>query len=142
MKTSLTKLEGLKRSLVVELPVDTFNQKTERIIKSLASKVRIDGFRKGKIPASISKSSPSLIRVKANWKISSRSKVKPLIVHFSIIIWFQDQIIFKFIHLDSSSEVSRFKPRFKAQSIISFGLGNIKLIKGLIIVTVINRRQI
>lgn len=70
------------------------------------------------------------------------SKVKPLIVHFSIIIWFQDQIIFKFIHLDSSSEVSRFKPRFKAQSIISFGLGNIKLIKGLIIVTVINRRQI
>jgi trigger factor len=53
MKTSLTKLEGLKRSLVVELPVDTFNQKTERIIKSLASKVRIDGFRKGKIPAAI-----------------------------------------------------------------------------------------
>jgi trigger factor len=53
MKTSLTKLEGLKRSLTVELPIDTFNQKTEKIIKSLASKVRIDGFRKGKIPASI-----------------------------------------------------------------------------------------
>ena len=53
MKTSLTKLEGLKRSLTVELPVDTFNQKTEKIIKSLASKVRIDGFRKGKIPAAI-----------------------------------------------------------------------------------------
>jgi len=40
MKTSLTTLEGLKRSLTVELPVDT-------------SKVRIDGFRKGKIPANI-----------------------------------------------------------------------------------------
>ena len=53
MKTSLTTLEGLKRSLTVELPVDTFNQKTEKIIKSLASKVRIDGFRKGKIPANI-----------------------------------------------------------------------------------------
>ena len=53
MKTSLTKLEGLKRSLKVELPVDTFNQKTEKIIKSLATKVRIDGFRKGKIPANI-----------------------------------------------------------------------------------------
>ena len=53
MKTSLTKLEGLKRSLTVELPIDTFNQKTEKIIKSLASKVRIDGFRKGKIPAAI-----------------------------------------------------------------------------------------
>ena len=53
MKTSLTTLEGLKRSLTVELPVDTFNQKTEKIIKSLATKVRIDGFRKGKIPANI-----------------------------------------------------------------------------------------
>ena len=53
MKTSLTTLEGLKRSLKVELPVDTFNQKTEKIIKSLATKVRIDGFRKGKIPANI-----------------------------------------------------------------------------------------
>ena len=53
MKTSLTTLEGLKRSLTVELPVDTFDQKTEKIIKSLATKVRIDGFRKGKIPANI-----------------------------------------------------------------------------------------
>jgi len=53
MKTSLTTLEGLKRSLTVELPVDTFNQKTEKIIKNLATKVRIDGFRKGKIPANI-----------------------------------------------------------------------------------------
>ena len=53
MKTSLTTLEGLKRSLKVELPVDTFNQKTEKNIKSLATKVRIDGFRKGKIPANI-----------------------------------------------------------------------------------------
>ena len=53
MKTSLTILEGLKRSLKVELPVETFNQKTEQIIKGLATKVRIDGFRKGKIPANI-----------------------------------------------------------------------------------------
>ena len=29
MKTSLNTLEGLKRSLVVELPIDTFNQKTK-----------------------------------------------------------------------------------------------------------------
>ena len=53
MKTSLTTIEGLKRSLKVELPVETFNQKTEQIIKGLATKVRIDGFRKGKIPANI-----------------------------------------------------------------------------------------
>ena len=35
------------------MPVETFNQKTEQIIKGLATKVRIDGFRKGKIPANI-----------------------------------------------------------------------------------------
>ena len=53
MKTSLNTLDGLKRSLTVKLPVDTFTDKTEKIIKSLATKVRIDGFRKGKIPANI-----------------------------------------------------------------------------------------
>ena len=53
MKTSLNTLEGLKRSLTVELPIDTFNQKTEKILQSLAKKARIDGFRKGKIPATI-----------------------------------------------------------------------------------------
>ena len=53
MKTSLSTLEGLKRSLRVELPIDTFNQKTDKILQSLAKKARVDGFRKGKIPATI-----------------------------------------------------------------------------------------
>ncbi|MDC0981329.1 trigger factor [Candidatus Pseudothioglobus singularis] len=55
MKTSLTTLEGLKRSLTVELPVDIFNERTEKIIKGLANKVRVDGFRKGKIPPAVLK---------------------------------------------------------------------------------------
>ncbi len=53
MKTSLTKLEGLKRSLTVELPVEAFNQKTDKIIQKLSQTVRIDGFRKGKVPATV-----------------------------------------------------------------------------------------
>ena len=53
MKTSLTTLEGLKRSLTVELPVETFNQKTDKIIQNLSKTVRIDGFRKGKVPAAV-----------------------------------------------------------------------------------------
>lgn len=53
MKTSLSTLEGLKRSLTVELPIDTFNQKTDKILQSLAKKARVDGFRKGKIPTTI-----------------------------------------------------------------------------------------
>jgi len=53
MKTSLSTLEGLKRSLTVELPIDTFKQKTDKILQSLAKKARVDGFRKGKIPATI-----------------------------------------------------------------------------------------
>ena len=55
MKTSLTTLDGLKRSLTVELPVDIFNERTEKIIKGLAGKVRVDGFRKGKIPPAVLK---------------------------------------------------------------------------------------
>jgi len=55
MKTSLATLEGLKRSLTVELPVDIFNERTEKIIKGLAGKVRVDGFRKGKIPPAVLK---------------------------------------------------------------------------------------
>ena len=53
MKTSLTKLEGLKRSLTVELPVEAFNQKTDKIIQNLSQTVKIDGFRKGKVPATV-----------------------------------------------------------------------------------------
>jgi len=53
MKTSLSTLEGLKRSLTVELPIDAFNQKTDKILQSFAKKARLDGFRKGKIPPTI-----------------------------------------------------------------------------------------
>ncbi|MEJ6558584.1 MAG: trigger factor [Candidatus Thioglobus sp.] len=55
MKTSLETLEGLKRSLTVDVPIDTFNQKVDKIIKTMASQVSIDGFRKGKVPVSMVK---------------------------------------------------------------------------------------
>ena len=35
------------------MPIDTFNQKTDKILQGFAKKARIDGFRKGKIPAKI-----------------------------------------------------------------------------------------
>ena len=41
MKTTLTSLEGLKRSLKVELPIDTFNQKTDKIIELSGRKIKI-----------------------------------------------------------------------------------------------------
>ena len=53
MKTSLNTLEGLKRSLEVELPIDAFNKKTDKILQNLAKQARIDGFRKGKVPAKV-----------------------------------------------------------------------------------------
>ena len=55
MKTSLETLEGLKRSLTVDVPIDTFNQKVDKILKTMASQVSIDGFRKGKVPVSMVK---------------------------------------------------------------------------------------
>ena len=53
MKTSLETLDGLKRSLTVELPIEIFRQKTDAILRKMASQVNIDGFRKGKVPLSI-----------------------------------------------------------------------------------------
>jgi len=53
MKTSLETLDGLKRSLTVKLPADTFKQKTDAVLQKMASQVTIDGFRKGKVPLSI-----------------------------------------------------------------------------------------
>lgn len=53
MKTSLETLDGLKRSLTVELPIDIFRQKTDAILRKMASQVNVDGFRKGKVPLSI-----------------------------------------------------------------------------------------
>lgn len=53
MKTSLEKLDGLKRSLTVDLSIDIFRQKTDQVLRGMASKVTVDGFRKGKVPLSI-----------------------------------------------------------------------------------------
>ncbi|HIF89600.1 MAG TPA: trigger factor [Candidatus Thioglobus sp.] len=53
MKTSLNTLDGLKRSLTVELPIDSFNEKKDKIITNLSKNAKIDGFRKGKIPVAI-----------------------------------------------------------------------------------------
>ena len=53
MKTSLATLDGLKRALTVELPVETFSQKTDKILQKMALKVAINGFRKGKVPLSV-----------------------------------------------------------------------------------------
>lgn len=40
-------------------------------------------------------------------------KVVPLGISSRIIVWFQDQIIFKFIDLNCTTKISRFKSRFK-----------------------------
>ncbi len=53
MKTSLETLKGLSRSLTIDLPIDIFNQKMDKILQKMALKVNIDGFRKGKVPISI-----------------------------------------------------------------------------------------
>lgn len=53
MKTSLEKLDGLKRLLTVDLSIDIFRQKTDQILRKMVSKVNVNGFRKGKVPLPI-----------------------------------------------------------------------------------------
>lgn len=53
MKTTASSLDGLKKSLIVELPIDKFKQKITKILKNVAANAKIDGFRKGHIPAAV-----------------------------------------------------------------------------------------
>ena len=53
MKTSLETLAGLNKSLTVSLPIDTFQQKTDKVLRKMAANITIDGFRKGKVPMAL-----------------------------------------------------------------------------------------
>jgi trigger factor len=55
MKTSIEVLEGLKRSITVEMPFAVLAEKTDKIIRDIAKKANINGFRQGKIPLSVSR---------------------------------------------------------------------------------------
>jgi trigger factor len=47
----------VKQVLLLHLPrlIDIFKQKADQVLRGMASKVSVDGFRKGKVPLSIKK---------------------------------------------------------------------------------------
>ena len=53
MQVSVTSSEGLERSLTVEVPADKIDQEVRQRLKGMAGRVRIDGFRPGKVPFSV-----------------------------------------------------------------------------------------
>ncbi|MGD8999777.1 MAG: trigger factor [Granulosicoccaceae bacterium] len=53
MQVSVEKSEGLERRVKVELPAEMFEQAVERRLKNLAGRVKIPGFRPGKVPMKI-----------------------------------------------------------------------------------------
>lgn len=53
MQTSLEVLAGLKRRLKIILPSEVFSAQHEKSIKKIASKAKVDGFRKGKVPEKV-----------------------------------------------------------------------------------------
>ena len=50
MQVSVTSTEGLERRMTVELPADGVEQEVQQRLKSMAGRVRLDGFRPGKVP--------------------------------------------------------------------------------------------
>ncbi len=56
MEIALTETQGLERRMSMGIEVDKVDQEVQVRLKSLSKKVRIDGFRPGKIPLSIVKS--------------------------------------------------------------------------------------
>ncbi|MCA3269802.1 MAG: trigger factor [Holosporales bacterium] len=53
MHVEITKTEGLLRELKVKIPASVWNTRADAKLLDLAGKVRIDGFRPGKIPAQV-----------------------------------------------------------------------------------------
>ena len=53
MQVTVENGEGLERRMTVELPAEDINQEVEKRLKDLSKKVRMDGFRPGKVPLRI-----------------------------------------------------------------------------------------
>ncbi len=60
MSVSVETLSGLKRKMTVSVPADEFKKAFESKIKQLSHKVKIDGFRPGKVPLNVVKQRYSL----------------------------------------------------------------------------------
>lgn len=55
MQVSVTSSDGLERSMTVEVPAEKVEQEVQQRLKGMVGKVRIDGFRPGKVPFSVVK---------------------------------------------------------------------------------------
>lgn len=55
MQVSLETGEGLERKLTIQVPAETVDKEVENRLKSMTSRVKIDGFRPGKVPLKIVK---------------------------------------------------------------------------------------
>ena len=60
MQVSLESGEGLERKLTIQVPAETVEKEVENRLKSMTSRVRIDGFRPGKAPMKVVKQSYGL----------------------------------------------------------------------------------
>ena len=55
MQVSLETGEGLERKLTIQVPAETVDKEVETRLKSMTSRVKVDGFRPGKVPLKIVK---------------------------------------------------------------------------------------
>lgn len=55
MAVAIESLSGLKRKMTISVPAEEFTQEFDSRIKKLATKVKIDGFRPGKVPMTVVK---------------------------------------------------------------------------------------
>jgi trigger factor len=55
MQVSVEPVSGLERKMTVQVPADRVDQEVEKRLRSLVGKVKIDGFRPGKVPFKIVK---------------------------------------------------------------------------------------
>ena len=54
MTSKVKKLKDLERKLTVSIPVEEYDKKFQSKINNIKGKAKLDGFRKGKVPNSVS----------------------------------------------------------------------------------------
>ncbi len=55
MQVSVEQLEGLERRVTVQVPAETVDQEVRQRLQSMARRVKVDGFRPGKVPVKLVK---------------------------------------------------------------------------------------
>ena len=104
MQVSVETLKGLERKVTVSVPTDKVEEEVSQRLRSLAHKVKIDGFRPGKVPLDV---------VKRKYATSVREEVARDMVQSTLFEALKDKDLVPAGYPSIEPQQSCFQPRGK-----------------------------